>query len=332
MNIFLTLDYEIYFGENHGTIEKCIIYPTSELIRIAEKHNVRFSFFVDCGFILKLDEFRKKFPVLENDYKKITEQVKYLSDTGHDIQLHIHPHWEDSYYDGKRWVIDVKRYKLTDFNQSDIADIVVRYKKVLSDITNKPIFAFRAGGWCLQPFSKLSKVFKDNNITLDSSVFRNGYFSSEQYAYDFRNAPDKDIYKFKGDIVVENKNGFFTELPISSIKNSPLFFWKLFLLGRKNPYLHKPLGDGQAMPSPGYRRKLLTKFTNNPVSVDGYNSHLLQKALNGLMQKKFNHMVVIGHPKALSRYSIKKIEEFVLKNKEQHNFTTFTKMFAPKND
>src|SRR4051812_9645404 len=109
MNIFITFDYEIYFGENPGTVDKCIIYPTSELIRIAEKHNVRFCFFVDCGFILKLNEYRKKFPELESDYKAITAQVKYLADTGHDIQLHIHPHWEDSFFDGSKWVMDVTR-------------------------------------------------------------------------------------------------------------------------------------------------------------------------------------------------------------------------------
>ncbi len=328
MNIYITLDYEIYFGENPGSVEKCIIYPTSELIRIAEKHDVRFSFFVDCGFILKLDEYRKKYPVLEKDYKAITEQVKYLSDTGHDVQLHIHPHWEDSSFDGERWNIDVRRYKLADFSESDIAGIVKRYKKVLTDLTSKKIFAFRAGGWCLQPFSKLMNIFKEENIGLDSSVFRNGYFSSEQYAYDFRNAPDKDIYKFENDVVVENENGFFTELPISPIRNSPLFFWKLFLLGRKDPYLHKPLGDGRAMAAPGYRKKLLTRYTNNPVSVDGYNSHLLQKALGALKRKNRTHMVVIGHPKALSRYSIQKIEEFVERNKAENNFTTFSKMFG----
>src|ERR1043166_4528695 len=157
MNIYITLDYEIYFGEQHGTVEKCIIYPTSELIRIAETHDVRFSFFVDCGFILKLDEFRGRFPVLEPDYKKITEQVRYLSSTGHDIQLHIHPHWEDSHFDGNKWIIDTRRYKLADFNEIEIADIVTRYKKVLTDLTGKKIFAYRAGGWCMQPFSRIKK-------------------------------------------------------------------------------------------------------------------------------------------------------------------------------
>lgn len=327
MNIYITLDYEIYFGENHGTVEKCILFPTSELIRIAEKHNVRFCFFVDCGFVLKLDEFRKKYPQLEKDYKAITEQIKYLSDTGHDIQLHIHPHWEDSYYNGERWIIDVKRYKLVDFNETEIADIVYRYKKVLTDLTGKQIFAYRAGGWCLQPYSKLKKAFKQNNITLDSSVFRNGFYSSENYYYDFREAPNKDIYQFEDEPEKENANGFFTELPISAIRNSPLFFWRLFLLGRKNPYLHKPLGDGKAMAAPGQRKKMLTQYTDCTVSIDGYNAHLLQKALKQLQKKNFEQMVVIGHPKALSRYSIQKLEEFVVKNKEINTFTTYTKQF-----
>jgi peptidoglycan/xylan/chitin deacetylase (PgdA/CDA1 family) len=327
MKIYITLDYELYFGANHGTVEKCILYPTSELIRIAESTNVRFVFFVDIGFILKLDEYRKKFPQLEADYKAVAGQVKTLSDTGHDVQLHIHPHWEDSYYNGERWIINVSRYKLADFNEEQVRDIVLRYKAALESITGKKTIAFRAGGWCLQPFTKLEKIFREAGIRVDSSVFRNGYFSSEQYSYDFRNAPDKAIYRFEDDLTAEKKDGYFTELPISPIRNSPLFFWKLFLLGRKDPYLHKPLGDGQAMPAPGYRKKLLTRFTNNPVSVDGYNSHLLQKALNGLQKEKKEHMVVIGHPKALSRYSLQKLEEFIKRNKDKHQFSTFDKTF-----
>jgi len=81
------------------------------------------------------------------------------------------------------------------------------------------------------------------------------------------------------------------------------------------------------MAAPGYRKKLLTKLTNNPVSVDGYNSKLLQRVLNKLLSNNKKHMVVIGHPKALSRYSIQKIEEFVIKNKSEHNFTTYSKEF-----
>ena len=174
MNIFLTFDYEIYFGENHGTVQKCIIEPTKELIRIADKYNVHFSFFVDCGFILKLDEFRKKYPVLEKDYEAVTTQVQELSEKGHDIQLHIHPHWEDSSFDGTKWKIDTSRYKLADFEKGAIDGIVSKYKKVLTDLTGKKVFAYRAGGWCLQPFSHVKEAFKNHKISLDSTVYKDG--------------------------------------------------------------------------------------------------------------------------------------------------------------
>ncbi|MEI6487894.1 MAG: hypothetical protein WCP52_02965 [Bacteroidota bacterium] len=327
MNILVTFDYEIYFGENHGSVDKCIIYPTSELIRIAEIHKVNFCFFVDSGFILKLAEYKTTFPQLEKDYSSIITQIKYLSDSGHDIQLHIHPHWEDSYYNGEKWIINTTRYKLVDFSDTEISSIVSRYKSILREITGKEIFAYRAGGWCLQPFSKLLKAFKENHISLDSSVFRDGAYTSLQYAYDFRNSPNKDIYKFEDDPIVENQDGYFTELPISSILNSPFFFWKLFFLGRKNPYLHKPLGDGRAIPAPGQRKKMLTQYTNCTVSVDGYNAHLLEKSLKITKKKKFGNLVIIGHPKSLSRYSIIKLEEFIRKNKTTHSFTTYTNKF-----
>ena len=119
MKIYITLDYEIYFGENHGTVEKCILSPTEELIRIGERTGGKFVFFVDIGFLVKLDEYRKKFPVLEQDYQAVTGQLKRLSELGHDLQLHIHPHWEDSYFNGEKWVINVKRYKLSDFSENE---------------------------------------------------------------------------------------------------------------------------------------------------------------------------------------------------------------------
>ena len=52
MNIYFTFDYELFFGSNSGTIENCIVKPTNELIKIANKYNVKFTFFVDSGFLI----------------------------------------------------------------------------------------------------------------------------------------------------------------------------------------------------------------------------------------------------------------------------------------
>ena len=56
MKILLTFDYELFFGTSTGTPYKCMIKPTNELIKIAERHNIRYSFFIDCGYIIKLEQ------------------------------------------------------------------------------------------------------------------------------------------------------------------------------------------------------------------------------------------------------------------------------------
>jgi hypothetical protein len=71
------------------------------------------------------------------------------------------------------------------------------------------------------------------------------------------------------------------------------------------------------------RKKLLTQFTQNTVSVDGYNAALLNKALR--QQKGKNELVIIGHPKSLTRFGIKALDRFISENNNKHQFTTFQK-------
>ena len=321
MNIYLTFDYELYFGERTGTARNCILHPTELLKEVADKHGIKLVQFVDVGYIIKLEEFKLSFPELEEDYQSVTNQIKQLYKEGHDIQLHIHPHWEDSYYHDGKWHIVADRYKLADFDNRNIERLVRTYKQKLETLTAvDSIFAYRAGGWCIQPFDKFKEAFIKNNITVDSSVFRKGKYSSQQYSYDFTNAPDLSSWHFNDD-PCKPEEGPFKEIPIGSIKNSPLFYWKLFLLGRINPYEHKPLGDGIPIAAPGMRKKLLTQYTQNTVSVDGYNAALLNKALKQYNEK--NELVIIGHPKSLTRFGLKALDKFIEDNKSKHHFTTF---------
>ena len=143
MNIFLTFDYELYFGERSGSVQKCIIDPTEMLMKVSEKHGVKIVQFVDVGFLIKLDEFRKQFPTLENDYELLKNQLHQLVKNGHEIQLHIHPHWEDSFFDGSKWVINIDRYRIHDFDDASIKSIVKRYIDELAKYTDrKKIIAY----------------------------------------------------------------------------------------------------------------------------------------------------------------------------------------------
>lgn len=323
MKIYLTFDYELYFGERTGSVENCIIHPTQLLKEVADKHQIKLVQFVDVGFIIALEKYKSQYPSLESDYEAITNQVKTLYKEGHDIQLHIHPHWEDCKYNGQKWEMDVRRYKLADFNKEEISDILHRYKGKLEELTEKGAqFTFRAGGWCIQPFEILREEFIKHGVLVDSSVFQNGHYESAQYNYDFRNACMKSKWKFNADPCKEEE-GPFTEIPIGTIFNSPLFYWRLFLLGRMNPHMHKPLGDGVPVAAPGQRFKLLTRWTHNTISVDGYNAAILHRGLRQYKRLKKEELVIIGHPKALTRFGLKALDKFIEANKVKHQFTTF---------
>lgn len=323
MNVYITLDYELFFGSKLGSIERSILYPSAKLIEIGKKHQVGFTFFIDVGYLLQLKEKGQNYPHLLENYHQITSQIRELVANKHDCQLHIHPHWERASFDGENWTFDYDYYKLSDFDEKEIESIFDKYTEELKSITQQTISCFRAGGWCIQPFEKVQKSFVKHQIKLDSSVFVGGKNLIPPYHYDFTKVPKKACWNFSKHECVEDKDGLFTELPISSYRYSPLFFWKLFVLGNLIPSKHKPIGDGIPMPAPQFsRKKLLTQFHTLSASVDGYFVSKMRHIIAQNQQKGYNHTVFIGHPKALSEFSIEQLDRFITTNKEKYRFIT----------
>lgn len=327
MNIFITLDYEIFFGENQGTIDKTLIYPTDCLLQITRNSPVKLTFFIDIGFIIKLEENKVNFPHLEKQYDSVIAQIKQIVFEGHDCQLHIHPHWEKAIYAGSKWVFDYSFYKLSDFDQVEIDQIFTRYKQRLENLTTRKVHSFRAGGWCIQPFSNFRSSFEKNEILIDSSVFAGGKQIDRNYYYDFTKTPNKDSWRFSTDVCVEDKEGEFYELMISSYTYTFWFFWKLFILGNLFPKIHKPIGNGKPMPSALTRKRLLTENHTMCANIDGFFSSKLQKVVSTNQHMGYKNTLFLGHPKALTPYSIKTLKKFILKNENKFNFKTFSDFY-----
>lgn len=325
--VFITLDYEIFFGENQGTLRKTILEPTNLLLEIAQKTAVKFTFFIDVGYLVQLEKWSIKFPLLRNEYQLVCSQLNQLVNDGHDCQLHIHPHWERALYDGEKWVFDYSFYKLSDFDTSERSEIIQTYSKTLFNITGQKIHSYRAGGWCVQPFTQLENDFKSLGVKIDSSVFKGGKHIDTHYMYDFSSAPEKDFWNFQSNECVEDTSGDFVELPISDFRYSPWFFWRLYILGNLLPHKHKPIGDGKPMPSNMTRFKRLTKSHLQCGSIDGYFASKLKQVVINRKKRGFYHTVFIGHPKALTHFSLQKLEKFIAENKEKVVFKTFTDFY-----
>lgn len=316
-SIIVTLDYELFFGQKVGTVDRCLIEPTWALLEAVESSGVRLVLFVDAGYLLKLKEAAVRHPQLLEDYEKIREQLRELKSKGHDVQLHVHPHWEDSFYDGSKWCIDTSRYKLHDFSSDEVRDIVRRYKGALTDIVGDSVFAFRAGGWCLQPFGDIAEALYDSGIWLDSTVYYQGVSDDEQRWFDFSRAPKKSKWRFDVDPCVEKPDGRFLEIPISACRVSPLFFWKMAYIKKFGGNEHHAFGDGGAMSyGKSYYIERLTKSSYSVASIDGYKSSFLESAFTQSQKEGGGIFNVMGHPKALTPYSIKTFKRFLEKHPE----------------
>lgn len=320
-DIIFALDYELFFGKNTGTAKNCLITPTDELIKTTDKYGIKYTFFVDSGYLLNLKNSTSN--KLQIEYTLIARHLSSLSKNGHDIQLHIHPHWEESVYSNNDWSINYNKFKLHSFSDEEIHIIVKNYKEILEDIAEKEIVAYRAGGWCIQPFSKIKNALAKENVYVDSTVYNNGFSQDKVVGYNFQGAPNKDFWRFSDDPIIEDVNGNFLEIPISSIEVSPLFFWKMGLLKKINKGNYKTFSDGEPIKQDkGYYFDKLFSYTNSVVSIDGMKASLLQNSFNKLIHKdKHKIFNVIGHPKALTRNSLQMLDCFLSSNKN-NNFET----------
>lgn len=320
MKIFLTYDYELFFGESTGTVEECMLKRTDELFSISREYDIHYTFFVDVGYLIQAEKYSE----LSNELQSVKNQVKAMIEYGHDVQLHIHPHWEKSTFANGKWnIVTEGAYKLSDFPSHERSRIIHSYKAYLDELIGRETKVFRAGGWCIQPFSDLMDDFKSVGIIADSTVVPGDFRFTEAYDVNFTSTPNKSKYHFEDDVCTEVENGSFIEYPITSMRYSPLFFWKLYAWGRINPEDHKMLGDGLFLSQGGRKKKSLTSFTYNHVSTDGFFASKLNAGLERAMNAGYNEMVTIGHPKSNTRFSLSKLKQFIEAQHTKHSFMTF---------
>ncbi len=331
MNFLISLDYELFFGRRTGSVERCLFEPSEALCKAVHPYGGKLSFFVDAGFLLRLAAEAGKSDTLRREYDQLCHHLERLVQLGHELQLHIHPHWEDSYWADGNWQVDVRRYRLHDFAEDEIASIVSRYRKALAEFCPpESICAFRAGGWVLQPFSKLAEALAANGIEIDSTVFENGQSESDTHVFDFRGAPQKSLWRFNDDPLIAVEQGRFLEVPIAAHPVSPAFFWKLAFIRKLGRSTDRSFGDGAAIPLG--RNDLLKKLlarTWSVVSIDGRKVDFLEAAFERYARLGRKDFVVIGHPKALTRHSIARLEQF-LASRRDIRFVNYQDYRAPQ--
>lgn len=298
---YLTYDYEVFFGAAERNQIDSLILPADILLERLASLGVWATFFVDIGYLVRLRALQTDQPQLAVDLARVEDQLRRMRDLGHDLQLHIHPHWEDAEFDGQKWIFKLARYRIHSFSDQDIRTIVDTYSAALNEFRNGGAATiFRAGGWCIQPFARLKEHLLRNGIHIDSTVYRGGHMQGRVQRFDFRKAPRKSIWQFNDDPCAEVPDGPFTEVSIASYRFWPSAYWRVAFGKLSDQSEHRLFVPGAPAKS---GRMALLKLMLMPsigvVSLDGYRSRYLLKAWRKLAGRT-RHFVTLGHPKAVT--------------------------------
>lgn len=312
MKILLTLDYELFLGEKTGTIDACLIKPMSLLSEALLTCCGRFTIFVDATYLLRLSQLSSTHPKLQENFERLVRHIQLLKSQGHDIQLHIHPHWSYSNYEDGCWATDLNHYKLKDLSQTEAIQLVKDAKELLDSIIGSKTKVFRAGGFSAQPTQLLTNIFKATGLVADSSVIPGTCYVSQQQEYDYRRAVTKNpIYTFNNDICIDMLNGEYIEIPISMYKVSPIFHWKLVFNRIAKQSKHIRYGDGISVKT--QTNSILSRlfwWQNCHITIDGYKISFLKKAYRQAKKNDKDAITILGHPKLATPFSVEKLRTF----------------------
>lgn len=308
--LVVSQDYELFFHRS-GSIEKCLLEPCELLLDFANKTDIRITFFVDAGMLCRMQNLAPTNPSIERDLSRVKRHLESVAAKGHEIGLHVHPHWEDTRWQNEAWDFSDSRYRLDEFPDAEIAEIVSRYTAALNELCDGSVTTYRAGGFCIEPFSQVRDALLKEGITVDSSVVPGARLDDDAKGFDFSKVPDVSWWQFSESPRTPSSDGEFLEIPITPQVLPFFHYWGRAVdrvLGRQPAAV---LGDGmsKAIGREEIVRRLSGRGRTSELSIDAPKARRLGNS--SISRQRRDIWQVMGHPKLLGSPSIASLEAFV---------------------
>ncbi|MBI4947152.1 MAG: hypothetical protein HY840_12225 [Bacteroidetes bacterium] len=304
--ILLSFDYEPYLGAKSGTAARCLLQPTNALRTILNKYNAQSVFFVDILYLLNL----KKYSESNNDITAIIDQLKTLYAEGRYIFPHIHPHWIDAVYleDKKEFSLnDLSHYSLNKLKKDKINSLFAESIKFLQEIgISYTKWGYRAGGWCIQPFSLIKDIFIAKDVYFDFSVLPGYKNIHVDQAFDYSMVTWNAPYWFSDAVETQDVKGAFIEFPIYTIKISQIAETKDRFVRK---YLWK-IGDrgwGDGISAKTSAHTII--FDKEMMAIEILNISKLRGYKEYVQNEEYMHW--LSHPKMFTRHGLKMFDRFL---------------------
>jgi hypothetical protein len=319
----LTIEYELFFGSDSGTVENSMVRPMRKLLNILSRHGMKCTVFWDVMHYVKLCQLSKEAPALSIDRDLIEKQIHYILALGHDVQMHLHPHWLDTTWDGSHWSFNYQRYTIqklsTQPNVNDpntLMGCITLCRQTLEQVCRKVdpsyrVKAFRAGSNSVVPFSALAEALEKNGIYIDSSAAY-GMVRQKSFApYDFSKMSQQLFYRFNESPLDNDHEGKFYEFPVETIKMPFIIRYYLDQVKRIKYIYPGRYGDGLGLGTKMAKEEWQMRDFITPKYIKLSPEESFPEEWNYLLSKSRNNGVMVLQPKNMSPFTYSMISKSI---------------------
>ncbi|MBP1673336.1 MAG: putative xylanase/chitin deacetylase [Bacteroidetes bacterium] len=325
-SILLTFDYELPLGGVLNNYEESLFKPTDQLMKSASKMDVPLVFFVDILCYIQFKNNR-----LDQFCDRFKQQVQQMILDGHDVQLHLHPHWLKTKIKDNQFVTDAP-FSLSDYSDTQIQFFiqtgVESLNKMVQEVKNEyQCVAFRAGGYNFGTKQALIvDLLFQHGIRFDASIAKGYYFKSDTSVVDYRHCPENPHWFLKG----INPKHQILEIPIAS---KPKSWFEIPTFLKLKWYKSRSVDRGKMIHT-------FTQYTRNEkwnqflssrmLTIDNYTFSLSFLLTVIHYQIKIHKNIensafcLIGHPKAMGLYSLELLENLIKKIQYNNDLNIIT--------
>ncbi|MBF0416946.1 MAG: hypothetical protein HQL86_01690 [Magnetococcales bacterium] len=228
IHLLYSADYELFLGGISQPEESVLIEPTRHLLERCEQLGIPLTLFADVACLWRYRDLGlERFPELAE------AQLVAAIRRGHDVQSHLHPHWEGTRFENGRFLFDPANY-LCGTCAPDPKTRQLRTRAWLGRAAthlealltpHAPDYrciAFRAGGYGLQPeASMLLAALQELGYRIDSSIIPGFSLHTAVQQVDFTQVPREGNYWLSPEFGLDNPapwgQGLF-EIPIGACR------------------------------------------------------------------------------------------------------------------
>lgn len=191
-------DWELS-GNGSGDARELQYEPMRELVKIYNAHKVRGSFNAEVMQQLTFRKFENEYPELKTLADEWDAVVRETFNQGHDIQLHIHPQWQNATYESGRWHLTAD-WSILNYSPEEAYQMMRAGKEYLENLLRPidPAYAcvsFRSGSWCIAPSPHMLNLLVKLGIVFDMSIVGGVCYETKNINLDYTNC-DEDFLPY----------------------------------------------------------------------------------------------------------------------------------------